>query len=159
MLSVQTLSSPRDRKAQAPVEESEGRRGSRLAFAGTRVGGQQGVRGARGATGAAGRSAGRSYCLPGLRFLPAALEVAMGSLSRQVGSALAAAGGPGMCEGRDDSDCRRPLCATPSLYIYRALSCAPPGCLLQSLTCEGSAGEYTATAAALPAASALKDLH
>lgn len=68
----------------------------------------------------------------------------MGSLSRQVGSAVAAAaGGPGMCEGRDDSDCRRPLCATPSLYIYRALSCAPPGCLLLSLTCEGSAGEYT----------------
>ncbi|MEJ1274584.1 hypothetical protein NN561_005470 [Cricetulus griseus] len=64
----------------------------------------------------------------------------MGSLSRQVGRAVVAAGGPGMCEGRDDSDCRRPLCATPSLYIYRALSCAPPGCLLQSLTCEGSAG-------------------
>lgn len=88
----------------------------------------------------------------------------MGSLSRQVGSAAAAAaGGPGMCEGRDDSDCRGPLCATPSLYIYRALSCAPPGCLLQSLTCEGSAGEYTrlpaAATALLPAASALKDLH
>lgn len=76
----------------------------------------------------------------------------MGSLSRQVGSAVAAAaGGPGMCEGRDDSDCRRPLCATPSLYIYRALSRAPPGCLLLSLTCEGSAGEYTAAATALPA--------
>lgn len=84
----------------------------------------------------------------------------MGSLSPQVGSAAAAAaaGGPGMCEGRDDSDCRRPLCATPSLYIYRALSPAPPGCLLLSLTCEGSAGEYTAAATALPAASALKNL-
>jgi hypothetical protein len=48
----------------------------------------------------------------------AAGEVTMGSLRRQVGSAPAvAAGGPGMCEGRDDSDCRRPLCATPWLYI------------------------------------------
>lgn len=135
------------------MEESEGRGRSWLAGVrgnprGRAAGGSRRAKRHRGA----GRSAGRSYCLPGLRFLPAALEVAMGSLSRQVGSALAAAGGPGMCEGRDDSDCRRPLCATPSLYIYRALSCAPPGCLLQSLTCEGSAGEYTAAATTLPAA-------
>lgn len=63
----------------------------------------------------------------------------MGSLSRQVGSApAAAAGGPGMCEGRDD--CRRPFCATPSLYIPERR--APPGCLLRFITCVESASEY-----------------
>lgn len=81
------------------MEESEGRGHSWLAFAGTRVGERQGVPGARGATGAQAVRPAVPYCLPGLRFIPAALEVAMGSLSRQVGSALAAAGGPGMCEG------------------------------------------------------------
>ena len=78
---------------------------------------------------------------PAASFLGAAGEVTMGSLSRRVSSApAAAAGGPGMCEGRDDCSCRRPFCATPSRYISarRAL----PGCLLRSITCAESAGEY-----------------
>lgn len=79
---------------------------------------------------------------PGLlSLLGAAGEVVMGSLSRQVGSAPAAAGGPGMREGRDASSCCRPLCATPWLYIPRRR--ASPGCFLQSITCAGSAGEYS----------------
>lgn len=78
-------------------------------------------------------------------------EVKMGSLNQQVGSALAAAGGPGMREGRDDSGGRRPLCATPSLYI--------PGPLratwgrLQFFTCRSKAGEYLRRARALPSLS------
>lgn len=54
--------------------------------------------------------------------LPASLGAARGEVTMraprpQVGSAPAAAGGPGMCEGREDGGGRRPLCATPSLYI------------------------------------------
>lgn len=115
------------------------------------------------AEGVCGRTEGGNLAMPSWRQGPpqqlrsvfslvqTAGEVKMGSLSQQVGSALAAAGGPGMREGRDDSGGRRPLCATPSLYI--------PGPLratwgrLQSFTCRSKAGEYLARARALPSLS------
>lgn len=59
-----------------------------------------------------------------LRFLPAArlsfLRAAgrghVGLIKPAGRQCPGATGGPGMCEGRGDSLCRRPLCATPWLY-------------------------------------------
>lgn len=106
------------------------------------------------------RPFGCSYCGPGLKVSPCSSPGGDG-LTKPAGRQCSGDGGGRRfwnVLGRDDSDCCRPLCTTPSLYTYRALSCTPPGCLLLSLTCKGSAGVYTTAATVLSAASALKDL-
>lgn len=102
--------------------------GSFVSCAGTERSAPARDRGARGAgTFAALRLLGKAEISPRspAAFLSSAQpgEVTLGSLSQQVGSALAATGGPGMCEGRGDGPAAG-LFAQHLGYIIGPLRCA-----------------------------------